>query len=128
MTESKFNVGDKVYDILLGIGSVTCTDEDGSFVIDVLFLDRHECFTSEGRVGRADLNPTLLTLPEARAKGYDVPKETVKKTEIQYCLVFRNGVISGQRFRSRVLAKDYARNQPTTVAIAECVFTWEEEI
>ena len=130
MTE-KFKVGDRVYDIRLGVGvvshnSLSCPTLPYPVEAVVAGIRLH--YTIEGRCESSHLNPTLLTIPEARARGYDVPKEKVKKTETQYCYVFNNGTISGQRFRSRELAEGCTRDYTTITAIAECVFTWEEEV
>ena len=132
MTE-KFNVGDRVYDIQFGIGEVyiRLNGIAHSYPIEVTFKllsGEIRTYTACGRLGAFHANPTLLTLPEARAKGYDVPKEKIKKTETQYCYVYTNGTISGQRFLSRKLAEECARGCTTVATIAECVFTWEEEI
>ena len=129
MTE-KFNVGDKVYDIRLGVGIITTVrDKERVYPLDVEFIgEGSHLFTACGRFSATNINPTLFTISAARARGYDVPKEKVKKTETQYCLVFNNGTISGQRFKSRASAEEHTREYDTTVAIAECVFTWEEEI
>ena len=129
MTE-KFKVGDRVYDIRFGIGKVvTYRDKETSYPFDVEFIgEASQLYTACGRFSLSNVNPTLLTLADARSKGYDVPKEKVKKSATQYCLVYQDGSLSGQRFKTRSQAAFNAINQPTVIAIAEAVFTWEEEI
>ena len=123
MTE-KFNVGDRVYDILYGeVHELQYIEDDyEAFKVGLIRVLKD---------GKADVKhkyPRVISLEQARARGYYVPREMIKKTETQYCLVFGNGTISGQRFKSRASAEEHTREYDTTVAIAECVFTWEEEI
>ena len=129
----KFNVGDRVYDILRGLGTVVVINPETTLecnVVEVSFESRQftETYSQNGFWDTYHKNPTLFTISAARARGYDVPKEKVKKTETQYCYVYTNGTISGQRFLSRKLAEECARGCATVATIAECVFTWEEEI
>ena len=123
MTE-KFKVGDRVYDILYGEVHELQYIEDGyeAFKVGLIRV------LKDGKTDVKHKYPRFISLEQARAKGYDVPKEKIKKTQTQYCLVFRNGVISGQRFKSRASAEEHTREYDMVIAIAECVFTWEEEI
>ena len=78
---SKFKVGNAVYGITEGLGTITNTHKQGNYPIRVEFGENGEkvqFFTAEGKNNVGDLNPTLLTLEEAQAKGYDVPKQKVK--------------------------------------------------
>jgi hypothetical protein len=78
---SKFNVGDKVFHVGYGIGTVTSSYSDFTFGVNVDFdiNQRQDTFTADGRLYEEHIMPSLLTLQEARDKGYDVPKEKVKK-------------------------------------------------
>lgn len=78
---SKFKVGDRVYGILEGEGRVTSERGCELYPIVVLFATgKGDKFTPEGKSIVTFLNPDLLTIEEARAKGYNVPKQKIKKT------------------------------------------------
>lgn len=83
MTECKFKVGDRVYDIRRGVGVVhnlATLDDTYTVVVEFTQVTREtDYYTMEGRASEHDLNPMLLTLSEARGMGYDVPKLKVKK-------------------------------------------------
>ena len=124
MTE-KFNVGDRVYDIQFGIG-VVYTHLNGiahSYPIEVTFellSGEIRTYTACGRLGAFHANPTLLTLPEARAKGYDVPKEKVKKTIKRWVIVNTKTGWSALAYTPQKVGDD--------CIVKEVVFEWEEEV
>jgi hypothetical protein len=130
MTE-KFKDGNKVYDIRYGIGTVINYIEiETVYPFGVKFLDRPaQIYLPCGRFQLSDANPTLLTLAEARARGYDVPKEKVKKSQVKYNLVFASGEFGCDRFMSKTAAEFAARlsyNQVT--GVGKVTYEWEEEI
>lgn len=95
---SKFKVGQKVYCILYGVGEVVSTGypptkhTDPAYTIG--FQSSRECgpryYTEQGQRSKNDTNPTLLTLEEARAKGYDVPKQKIVKEKTVYLNIYGN--------------------------------------
>jgi hypothetical protein len=133
MTE-KFKVGDKVYDIQFGFGWVdeyrgtdTCL-----YPIEVSFpllTGDVRTYTPCGRLGKIHANPTLLTLAEARSKGYDVLKEKVKKAQVKYYLVFASGEFGSDRFMSKTAAEFAARlSYDQVTGVGKVTYEWEEEI
>jgi hypothetical protein len=84
---TKFKVGDKVYDIVYGLSTVKAVDSKIIFPYPIL-LHNGRIYTSEGRDSEDAINPTLLTLDEARAKGYEVPKQKVKKQRTVWLNVY----------------------------------------
>ena len=106
---SKFKVGQKVYHIMYGMGIVKRRNNN-NYPISGYFENSEECqyFSEEGKSEKEDINPILLTLEEARAKGYDVPKQKIVKEKVVYINLY------GQEERSYVhsteeLAKANAR-------------------
>lgn len=90
---SKFKVGQKVYCIRRGLGEVYGKDRylAGDVVFLIKFPEKDNCeYTFEGKLYHSDLNPTLLTLEEARAKGYDVPKQKIVKEKTVYINLYSN--------------------------------------
>lgn len=118
-TDRKFKVGDKVYSILSGIGTVTSID-DWQLIIKT--IKGYEYAKTNGKDSEYDINPIILTLDEARAKGYDVPKEKVKKTRIQFVNVYPDGV-SGL-YLSLEYAKESSRSD--VIATVPVTIEWEE--
>ena len=83
---SKFNVGDRVFHVGYGLGVVSSLDY-GTYPLCVRFDSvgvEVIGFSMEGKYSTRHLIPSLLTLDEAKAKGYDVPKEKVKRWRWAY--------------------------------------------
>ena len=71
---SKFKTGDRVFHVGFGVGEVINTNHIVNYPIKVEFITGiSNVFTSEGFWEVGHVIPQLLTLEEARAKGYDVP-------------------------------------------------------
>lgn len=107
---SKFKVGDKVYSIFSGIGHVDVIyDEDESIDDRLVELANGELYTKCGRAFcEDDLNPTLLTLEEARAKGYYVPPEEPKKKQV-YQWAYRSKVTGHWLTSGRLMTEEEAK-------------------
>lgn len=90
--ESKFKVEQKVYCIRRGAGKVTCisSDMDDPYV-QVDFVGSRYSYYPDGKYSSHDTNPTLLTLEDARAKGYDVPKQKIVKEKTVYINLYNHG-------------------------------------
>lgn len=83
--EPKFKVGDRVFHVGHGVGEVTEIDQRDSLAIRVEFHNNKVgWFTLDGMFVDEHTIPQLLTLDEARAKGYDVPKKTYKMWQWLY--------------------------------------------
>ena len=124
MTE-KFKVGDRVYDILRGVGKVIAINSETAqecYFVEVLFELRQYSgtYSQKGFWDNSYLNPTLFTLAEARAKGYDVPKEMVKKT-------IKRWVIVNTKTGWSALAYTPPKVDDNCI-VKEVVFEWEEEV
>lgn len=79
---SKFKVGDRVFHVGHGIGVVYGISET-KFPIGVSFDSGFaSSFTRDGFYHEPHTIPQLLTLEEAKAKGYDVPEQ--EATDISY--------------------------------------------
>lgn len=87
---SKFKIGQKVYCINYGLGEVIGTKGYGPCPVECKFTKFTESYTPEGRFVLEAVNPTLLTLEEARAKGYDVPKQKIVKEKTVYINLYSN--------------------------------------
>ena len=77
---SKFKVGDRVFDLRCGVGVVESVKDHHDYPVKVLFKSKdveNESYTHCGKSLSTHKNPLLLTLTEAREKGYDVPKESL---------------------------------------------------
>lgn len=90
---SKFRVGDKVFHVGYGMGKVLSIDPtifngDDALVVFLDDLYQPLTFTLDGRRSMTHKVPQLLTLEEARAKGYDVPKQKVKKARTGWVNVY----------------------------------------
>jgi len=72
---SKFNVGDRVFHVGYGVGKVKSIRKDSEY--PVVFESKstffNVSFTADGRLLESHDLPQLLTVEEARAKGYHVP-------------------------------------------------------
>lgn len=108
----KFNVGDKVYHIRSGMGKIIEVGINGTYPVIVDVDATCMSFTVDGKYHNGDLNPTLLTLDEARAKGYDVPEEPKPKVKM-YLYAFKKSVGSSWYVSSN-LYKDDAEFKGTT--------------
>jgi hypothetical protein len=90
---SKFKDGDMVYSIASGVGVVRTTttyvDSKYPIVVDITEPYGTYVYTAEGKAWSKDVNPTLLTLEEAKAKGYDVPKQKITKTRTGWINVYK---------------------------------------
>lgn len=91
---SKFKVGQKVYCILYGVGAVKELRESRSYPVIIETNCGLVDYTAEGKYNSNAVNPTLLTLEEARAKGYDVPKQKIVKEKTVYINLYENHSIS----------------------------------
>lgn len=91
---SKFKVGQKVYSIRHGLGlilQIQYPSMSGTYIrAEFPEIDLQE-FCIDGKVYSTDINPTLLTLEEARAKGYDVPKQKTLKEKVVYINYYEEG-------------------------------------
>jgi hypothetical protein len=127
MTE-KFKVGDRVYDILKGIGTIKRNPDCGVYTWVVIFpLASARTYTEQGFLTEYDVNPALLTLTEARAKGYDVPKEKVTHKDVGYRKILEDGTLS-RCWRSAENLVALGIDPTDRTNYAEVVTTWEEEI
>jgi hypothetical protein len=70
---STFKVGDRVYHVVEGLGTVVAVSADG-FTVQLESRPRSGSYYSDGRYSRNDVNPSVITLEEAHAKGYGVPR------------------------------------------------------
>ena len=93
----KFKVGDRVYDIRYGIGKITTINNPSlsGYTVKADITNRPDStYTAEGKYLNDDLNPTLLHVVEARAKGYDIPK--IKTTHTVECWMTIHGYGYGE--------------------------------
>jgi hypothetical protein len=100
---SKFQVGDRVFHVGWGVGMVFQVDDSqphSDRALSVGFFAPNSgkpCtvfFTLDGRFFLFHTIPQILTLEEARVKGYEIPKVKVKKIIKQWSVVASNGVIT----------------------------------
>jgi hypothetical protein len=120
---NKFNVGDKVFHVGHGIGEVYKIDltiYNDDVAMEVHFGNPYQRlgFTIDGRYSMIHKVPQLLTLEEARAKGYDVPKVKVKKKVTKWVNSL-NGMMGFILYDSPELAKRHAHPIETQCKI-EC--------
>ena len=89
---SKFKVGDKVFHVGHGIGTVVTIDKNFILSVAVEF-NKHLMlsFLSDGRAYSNHTIPQLYTLEDARKMGFDIPKQKVKKTIEQWANVYPDG-------------------------------------
>ena len=60
-----FEVGQKVICKKYGEGTVTGTDEDGTYPVDVAFIsDEWDCYTEDGKMFETDDEPSLYVIEE----------------------------------------------------------------
>lgn len=115
---SKFKVGDKVFHVGYGVGTVTDVDwADGCPVTAAFSNDVIYYFLDDGRGSRTHAIPQLYTLAEARKMCFDVPKEKKSKTLwLYYNIASRNFITTVEREPNQV---GYLEKEIT--------FEWEEE-
>lgn len=133
---SKFKVGDTVYNIRKGVCVVINTCDGSEYPLKVRRLGsehyssfNEDGFTEDGRWGSKDVNPTLLTIDEARAKGYDVPKvkRKVTKTISRWANVYPDEhLIACNDYHTREEADSNA-NLSKRIACVELTGTYEVE-
>jgi hypothetical protein len=115
MTE--FKVGDKVVDILTGnVGVVHQSESTFQFKVIVQELDVY-FMEKDGRYSATHKYPRFISLADAKAKGYDVPKQTVKK-KITVGVMYSPS--NGQVYTKYIEA-------PQDVVFQDVTFEWEEE-
>ena len=88
----KFKVGQKVYCIGGGLSTIDefLPNEKSPIRITVTHDSGNwNTYTIDGRRSKTDINPLLLTLEEARAKGYDVPKQKIVKEKTLYINLYK---------------------------------------
>ena len=81
---TEFKVGDKVFDILTGnVGVVHQSESTFEFKVIVQELDVY-FMRKDGTYSATHKYPRFISLESARAKGYDVPVQKVKKSRTFY--------------------------------------------
>ena len=122
----KVEVGQKVYSILHGLGVIAEVYAYPAKVglVSVQFKDIQCDYWTSGKWNARDANPTLLTLEEARAKGYDVPTQRVTKTLDRWVAVFSN---SDGTYHTRALGEQLPHEIGKEVAITKMSGTFEVE-
>lgn len=79
-TMSKFTVGQKVFHMGWGIGTVTSVSHTEPFPVRVDFANNQmEWFTQDGAMNVGYKIPQLYSLDEARKMGFDIPRQKVTK-------------------------------------------------
>lgn len=73
MIPNKFLYPTKVFDHRYGFGEVESINQNNMLV--AFTFKRFEEYNLDGRDRSTDLFPSLLTLAEAKARGFSVPKE-----------------------------------------------------
>jgi hypothetical protein len=120
----KFNVGDIAYSIREGVVTICRSTEGPPYPIAA----NDENYTEDGKWYPTDLNPTLLTLDEARAKGYDVPKVKKKVTkEIKRWANVYADFSACNDYYTREDA-DFHVNRKMRIACVELTGTYEIEV
>lgn len=91
-----FSVCDKVFDLRMGFGSVQKAKDTCVFhAIEVLFGDFTMTYYPDGRHELDDKYPTLLTLEQAKALGYEPPKPPKVKVKKYPCL-YHNSLVNSK--------------------------------
>lgn len=126
---SKFKVGDKVYCLLNGWGEVESINSV-RYPVTVKFGETiTEDYKMDGLLFQENKNPCLFTLDEAKAKGYEVPKQKVKKTRTGWVNVFKED--NDKLFYDHVFAtKEEADSTYSCWLRLDCVqvtYEYEEE-
>lgn len=95
----KFKVGDKVFHVGHGVGTVLSNDVAANNPLMVTFMDGYRLrFLYDGREEYYHTIPQLYTLPEARKMGFEVPKEKKTKTLwVYYNITSKNFMTCAER-------------------------------
>ena len=104
----KFKEGQVAYCIHSGVVTVVRGESWEAYPIKAVSSnnkDTYTFYTEEGKIYTGAVNPTLLTLKEARAKGYDVPKQKVK---IKRWVVLKGEECPPSTFVIESYAREYA--------------------
>ena len=120
---SGFKVGDKVFDILRGrLFTVAAYADDAYFRL--LNTDKAtSCFMrKDGKALYSDKYPRFISLAEAKAKGYDVPVQKVKKSKTLIAVYVPSLNTKMLRAESQIDLP-----LPPDAITKEVTFEWEEE-
>lgn len=88
--ESKFKVGQIAYHVIDGLVKVDKITDTG-FVYSYAYKNDKVHVLHDGRWSSNDLNPTVITLEEARARGFYVPKRKETRTIKSYAAFLPTG-------------------------------------
>jgi hypothetical protein len=110
---SGFKVGDKVFDILNGKTYVLEKTNHPIYYLGAGFT----AFTVNGKQDISDKYPRFISLEEARAKGYNVPVQNVKKSRVVNVWYSPS--------TDEIYDGDVAT--PKDVVVKEVTFEWEED-
>ena len=118
-------VGDKVFDILSG--EVFTVTRDCGGKIPQLLLSRDDgttfgSMTANGKYYDNDKYPRFISLAEAKAKGYDVPVQKVKKSKTLMAVYVPSLNTKMLRAESQIDLP-----LPPDAITKEVTFEWEEE-
>lgn len=112
-----FKVGDKVFGVLCGgVYELIYDDDDYE-----QFLAGGYVVLKDGRNHSAHKYPRFISLEAARAKGYDVPVQKVKKSRT-FTIKF------DPKTGSNYLADEWLPNGLNCYLTKEVTFEWEEEV
>jgi hypothetical protein len=125
MTENKFKLGDKVYHVIHGVGTVSEL-RVGMFQVTFPSFPSQGLYLLDGRYESNNVNPSILTIEEAKAKGYDVPKvkRTVTKELRRWANVYEKDIWI---YTTKNEAEFYANNA-NRIACVELVGSYEVEV
>lgn len=119
----KYKVGDQVFDLRCGFGKIVdYSDLDNFCIVEYnrnLVID----YCSNGYMDSEDFAPSLLTLSEAKALGYEPPKKKVKKTMYANVYLEDNYYLSGF-YKTKELAEKASSFD--LISIAEVTFEVDE--
>ena len=88
---SKFKVGDKIFHVGRGVGTVVTITGNHTLPVTVKFDHITLNFSSDGKAYSDHTIPQLYTLEDARKMGFDTPKQKVKKIIEQWANVYPDG-------------------------------------
>jgi hypothetical protein len=126
---TKFNVNDKAYSIRWGLCVIEdVTDDDERYCVRVRGMGEYEhksdWFMEDGRSSYGDVNPSILTLDEARRMGYVIPKAKVKKNITVYGVV---STISGSVLDVCLTRSEAEQSSHDNVQVVKLTGTCEVE-